>query len=83
MPAADEWMDLRQCSPIPGCSYLVATKAAGVALDVAFFYGARPDGGLWWTMTNAEFPSNAVTHWASLNEPSQNDNPPRNLAPRP
>lgn len=69
MHAADDWLELRKCSPIPGRSYLVATKAVGIVIDVAFFYGVRPEGGLWWTMTNAEFPSSAVTHWAALNEP--------------
>lgn len=38
-------------------------------MDVAFFAGLRPSGGLWWTMTNVEFPSDAITHWTWMNEP--------------
>lgn len=75
MNATEEWLDMRRVSPIPGRSYLVASRAVGTVMDVAFFTGARPDGGLWWTMTNAEFPSTAITHWAVLLEPDQQAKP--------
>lgn len=69
MPAADDWISIKVASPIPGQSYLVASEVVGIVMDVAFFTGPRPGGGLWWTMTNAEFPSTAITHWAALREP--------------
>lgn len=67
--AAEEWHETRRVTPLPGRTYLVATRGVGVVMDVAFFSGPRPDGGLWWVMTNADFPSSAVTHWAVLVEP--------------
>ena len=69
MTAAEDWIEIKRASPIPGRSYLVASWAVGATMDVAFFTGPRPGGGLWWTMTNAEFPSSAVTHFAALHEP--------------
>jgi hypothetical protein len=67
--AADDWIETKKASPIPGRPYLVASRQVGTVMDVAFFEGPRPSGGLWWIMSNAEFPSSAVTHWAPLNEP--------------
>ena len=69
MSAAEDWIATKVASPVPGKPYLVASKAVGVVMDVAFFEGPRPSGDLWWIMTNAEFPSTAVTHFAALIEP--------------
>lgn len=69
MQATENWIEMKRASPLPGRSYLVASEVVGIVMDVAFFTGARPGGGLWWTMTNAEFPSAAITHWATLVEP--------------
>lgn len=64
--AAEEWYDINVCCPIPGRSYLVASRGVGIVMDVAFFTGPKPGGGLWWTMANIEFQSSAITHWAAL-----------------
>ena len=70
MQAAEDWIEMKLASPLPGHSYLVASEVVGPVMDVAFFTGARPGGGLWWTMTNAEFPSTAITHFAALVGPA-------------
>ena len=67
MFAAEEWLSLKIASPVPRRAYLVASESIGSVLDVAFFEGPRPSGGLWWIMTNVEFSSSAVTHFAPLN----------------
>ena len=65
--ATDEWLSTRIASPMPRRPYLVASQVIGEVMDVAFFEGPRPSGGLWWVMTNTEFPSTAITHFAALN----------------
>ncbi len=70
--AAENWIKIKEATPIPWRSYLVASETVGTVMDVAFFTGPRPSGGLWWTMTNAEFPSTAISHWAALVEPGEN-----------
>lgn len=67
MSAAEDWISTKVASPIPRKPYLVATQSVGVIADVAWFEGPRAGGGLWWVMTNADFPASAVTHFAALN----------------
>ncbi len=67
MNAAENWISTKVASPMPKRTYLVASQQVGEVQDVAFFEGPRPAGGLWWIMTNTEFPSVSITHFAALN----------------
>ena len=67
--AAEDWISIKVASPVPRKPYLVAAQSVGVIADVAWFEGLRAAGGLWWVMTNADFPASAVTHLAALNMP--------------
>ncbi len=65
-----EWFDLKKVSPIPRRSYLIASKTVGTVMDVAFFEGPKPSGGLWWILGDIELSSSSITHFAALNEPN-------------
>jgi hypothetical protein len=73
--AADDWLSLKVASPMPGRCYLVAAEIVGTVMDVAWFEGPRPQGGLWWVMGGIEFPHAAIRYFAPLNPPKAKDPP--------
>ena len=69
------WYGLKKASPLPGRSYLVASESIGTVYDVAFFNGKSASGGLWWTLTDIDFPANLITHWCYIENPHGADKP--------
>lgn len=69
--AASPWTAMTKKVPKPGAAYLIRSFAAGPVHDVAFYNGRNKDGSHWWTLGNVELDPRAITHWASITDPDE------------
>lgn len=69
--AASAWTTTVKRVPKPGASYLIRTAMVGPVYDVAYYNGRRPDGAHWWTLGNVDIDPRAITHWATITDPDE------------